>query len=52
MTQKVFYKTTKINLDYLRELIFVVLFVKKGKNYTIYGKGNSDQARRLLTVVQ
>jgi len=52
MRQKVFYKTTKINLYYLRQFIFVALFTNSCKNYTIYGKRNSNQAGRLLAVVQ
>jgi hypothetical protein len=52
MRQKVFYKTTKINLYYLSQLIFVAQIVNRCKNYTTYGKGNTDQAGRLLAVVQ
>lgn len=41
---KVFYKTTKINLHWLHELIFVARIENYCKKYTIYGKANSDQA--------
>jgi hypothetical protein len=52
MRQKVFYKTTKINLYYLSQLIFVARLAKMCKNYTSYGKGTTNQAGGLLSVVQ
>jgi hypothetical protein len=52
MRQKVFYKTTKINLYYLSQVIFVAQIIECCKNYTTYGKGITNQAGRLLAVVQ